>query len=50
MPLGKRTFLKRRMVVPLRNRYFTAIDSDDSFSVRKVTDKHKLAGYYNKYC
>jgi len=30
---------------PLRNRYFTAIDSS-----RTVADRHRLAAYHNKHC
>jgi len=38
---------RERVKTPVRNRYFTAINSS---SVRTVVDRHRLVAYYNKHC
>jgi len=48
MPLGEIPFERgHQKGVPLRNRYFTAINSA---SMRTVGDRHRLAAYLNKHC
>jgi len=51
VPLGEEIPLERGhqrgVPPPLRNRYFTTIDSS---SVKKAADRHTLAAYHNKHC